>query len=140
MSEYPASIFHLAFTVTDLAAARSFYEDTLGCVSQKSSEDWIILNFFGHKATAYLDRSRPAAAPVHDDDPATRHFGAILTPTDFRELAGRLQAGGQEFMIPPTLRDRRTKNENWIMMLRDPAGNVLEFNAVLHRDKVFAPC
>ena len=140
MAECPVSIFHLAFTVTDLAVARTFYEDTLGCVSRKSSEDWIILNFFGHKATAYLDRSRPATGPVHDDDPAIRHFGAILLPTDFRELADRLQACGQEFMILPTLRDRGTENENWVMMLRDPAGNVLEFNTVLHRDKVFAPC
>ncbi|MGI9354219.1 MAG: VOC family protein [Rhizobiaceae bacterium] len=139
MSECPASIFHLAFTVTDLPAARAFYENTLGCMSQKSSEDWIILNFFGHKATAYLDRSRPAKGPVHDDNPAMRHFGAILSPTDFQDLADRLQACGQEFMIPPTLRDHGTENETWIMMLRDPAGNVLEFNSVLHRDKVFAP-
>ncbi len=140
MSSRPASIFHLAFTVTDLAAARAFYTDALGCVPGISSEDWIILDFFGHKATAYVDRSRSVNEPVHDDDPDMRHFGAILPRSDFQALADRLQARGQEFMIPPTLRDGGTENENWIMMLRDPAGNVLEFNAVLNRDRVFSPC
>ena len=140
LAEASVSIFHLAFTVTDLVATRAFYCDELGCKSKKSSEDWIILDFFGHKATAYLDRSRPATGPVHEDDPAMRHFGAILTEAGFRDLADRLQARGQEFMIPPTLSDRGTQNENWIMMLRDPAGNVLEFNAVLHHDKIFFPC
>ena len=139
MAEVPPAIFHLAFTVTDLSAARTFYEDALGCVSGNASEDWIILDFFGHKATAYLDRSRPASGPVHDDDPDMRHFGAILAPGEFRILAERLKARGHEFIIPPTLRDRGQENENWIMMLRDPAGNVLEFNSVLHRDRVFMP-
>lgn len=139
MSESPGSIFHLAFTVTDIAATRAFYTDALGCALGTSSEDWIILDFFGHKATAYLDRSRPAAGPVHDDDSAIRHFGAILTPVDFRALAERLQARGQKFMIAPTHRDRGTDNENWIMMLSDPAGNALEFNAVLNRNKIFSP-
>ena len=139
MPESPVSIFHLAFTVTDLAAARAFYTDALGCALGKSSDDWIILDFFGHKATAYLDRSRPAKGPAHEDDPNIRHFGAILTPDDFRALAGRLQARGQKFMIAPTQRDRGTDIENWIMMLSDPAGNALEFNAVLHRNKIFSP-
>ncbi len=140
MSNRPASIFHLAFTVTDLAAARVFYTDPLGSAPGISSEDWIILEVFGHKATAYIDRSRSTNEPVHDDDPDMRHFGTILSRSDFLALTDRLQGRGQEFMIPPTLRDGGTENENWIMMLRDPAGNVLEFDAVLSRDRVFSPC
>ena len=33
--------FHLAFPVHDLAAARAFYGELLGCPEGRSSPDWI---------------------------------------------------------------------------------------------------
>ncbi|MHC4846659.1 MAG: hypothetical protein ACYTCU_10935, partial [Planctomycetota bacterium] len=33
--------FHLAFPVHDLAAARTFYGDLLGCPEGRSSERWV---------------------------------------------------------------------------------------------------
>lgn len=103
------------------------------------SDDWIVFNFFGHKVTAYLDRNRPANGPVHDDDPDKRHFGAILDAKDFHELAKRLEASAQKFTVPPTHQNVGTDNEHWIMMLKDPAGNTLEFNSVLNQKKIFLP-
>ncbi|NQZ46148.1 MAG: glyoxalase, partial [Erythrobacter sp.] len=40
--------FHLAFPVHDLAAARKFYGDLLGCSEGRSSAEWIDFNFHGH--------------------------------------------------------------------------------------------
>ena len=103
------------------------------------SNEWIIFDFFGHKATAYLDSNRPANSPVHDEDPDKRHFGVILDSNVFHELAERLIRNAQKFIIPPTQRNPGTENEHWIMMLKDPAGNMLEFNSVLNREKIFLP-
>ena len=33
--------FHLAFTVHDLAAARAFYRELLGCPEGRSAETWV---------------------------------------------------------------------------------------------------
>tara|TARA_B100001093_G_scaffold483639_1_gene516348 strand:+ start:85 stop:507 length:423 start_codon:yes stop_codon:yes gene_type:complete len=139
VSSFRSTIFHLAFTVTDLAAAHAFYTFSLGCSAGKMSDDWIVFDFFGHKATAYLDRNCPANGPVHDDDPDKRHFGVILDAKDFHELAERLGASAQKFTVPPTHQNAGTDNEHWIMMLKDPAGNTLEFNSVLNREKIFMP-
>ena len=35
-----SALFHLAFPVHDLAAARSFYGDMLGCPEGRSSPEW----------------------------------------------------------------------------------------------------
>src|SRR4051812_29532865 len=40
--------FHLAFPVDDLAAARHFYGELLGCPEGRSAEHWIDFNLYGH--------------------------------------------------------------------------------------------
>jgi extradiol dioxygenase family protein len=41
--------FHIAFPVDDLAAARNFYGEILGCPEGRSSEQWIDFDLFGHR-------------------------------------------------------------------------------------------
>ena len=65
-------------------------------------------------------------------------FGLLLSVTDFHELAGRLRAGGIEFVIEPYLRVAGRAGEQWTMFLRDPAGNALEFKALKDGSEVFA--
>ncbi len=40
--------FHLAFPVDDLAAARHFYIEIMGCSVGRSSDHWIDLHWFAH--------------------------------------------------------------------------------------------
>ena len=49
----PMPPFHLAFPVHDLAAARRFYGDFLGCAEGRSSDDWVDFDFFGHQIVAH---------------------------------------------------------------------------------------
>ena len=49
--DYPR--FHLAFPVSDLAEARRFYGDLLGCAEGRSSDDWVDFDFFGHQIVAH---------------------------------------------------------------------------------------
>jgi extradiol dioxygenase family protein len=48
------AIFHLAFPVRDLAQARAFYGDLLGCPEGRSSSHWIDFDFYGHQIVAHL--------------------------------------------------------------------------------------
>src|SRR3546814_17168654 len=46
--------FHLAFPVRDLAEARDFYGNLLGCPEGRSSANWVDFNFTGPPIVAHL--------------------------------------------------------------------------------------
>ena len=48
--------FHLAFPVDDLAKARAFYGDLMGCPEGRSSPEWVDFDFYGHQIVAHLLR------------------------------------------------------------------------------------
>ena len=133
--------FHLAFPVDDLAAARRFYGDLLGCPEGRSADHWVDFNLKGHQIVAHLapDAVRGRAAnPVDGDDVPVPHFGLVLTMRDWETLEERLVEAGVEFVIPPTVRFTGQPGEQATMFLLDPAGNALEFKALADPAKLFA--
>ena len=132
--------FHLAFPVDDLAAARRFYGELLGCAEGRSSKEWIDFDFHGHQIVAHLspeagDRVRN---PVDGHDVPVPHFGLVLDMEEWRALAARLEAAGTDFVIAPTIRFEGKPGEQATMFLRDPAGNALEFKAFADSTQLFA--
>ncbi len=133
--------FHLAFPVDDLAAARRFYGELLGCPEGRSAEHWVDFELHGHQIVAHLT---PEAAPkraaneVDGDHVPVPHFGLVLSMDDWQALADRLQMAGVEFVIEPTIRFQGEPGEQATMFLLDPAGNALEFKAMADPAKLFA--
>ena len=124
--------FHLAFPVDDLAAARRFYGEVLGCPEGRSSERWIDFDFFGHQIVTHLVEHRVDRAgsnAVDGDDVPVPHFGVVLDPSRWNILAERLRAAGTHFIIEPRTRFAGEPGEQSTMFLLDPAGNALEFKA-----------
>jgi extradiol dioxygenase family protein len=137
----PLPPFHLAFPVDDLAAARRFYGELLGCREGRSTGQWIDFDLHGHQIVAHLapDAARPRASnPVDDEDVPVPHFGLVLPMDEWQALAARLDRAGVEFVIPPTVRFAGEPGEQATMFLRDPAGNALEFKAMADPAKLFA--
>jgi len=133
--------FHLAFPVDDLAAARAFYGNLIGCSEGRSSDEWIDFNFHGHQIVAHLAPARTGdAASNHVDGHGVPvpHFGLVLSMDDWKALADKLRAAGTEFIIEPTVRFRDRPGEQATMFLRDPAGNALEFKAMADPEALFA--
>ena len=133
--------FHLAFPVHDLAAARGFYRDTLGCAEGRSSGEWIDFDLFGHQIVAHLDPgAKPVAVanPVDGHDVPVPHFGVVLTMADWRVLADRLAAAGTRFGIAPHIRFAGQPGEQATMFFTDPSGNALEFKAFADDAMLFA--
>lgn len=125
-------LFHLAFPVDDLAAARAFYGGLLGCPEGRSGDDWVDFNFYGHQIVAYHvpgEARRRITSPVDGDDVPVRHFGAILPLDDWQRLAARLRAAGIGFIIEPQVRFAGEIGEQHSMFFLDPSGNALEFKA-----------
>ncbi|MEG0142241.1 MAG: dioxygenase, partial [Comamonas sp.] len=50
------SLFHLAYHVTDLNEARSFYGGILGCREGRSTDTWVDFDFFGHQISLHLGK------------------------------------------------------------------------------------
>lgn len=140
MSAHPR--FHLAVPVHDLAAARAFYGETLGCPEGRSAEHWVDFDLYGHQLVAHLDHSGASAIrltnAVDGDDVPVPHFGVLLDPPTWHELAERLGAAGVEFVIAPHTRFAGEVGEQSTMFFLDPSGNALEFKAFADDGQVFA--
>lgn len=132
--------FHLAIPVHDLEAASSFYGGVLGCEQGRSADTWIDWNLFGHQLVTHVSEGAgiEASNPVDGHDVPVPHFGVILDPPTFHNLARTLQAASCEFVIEPYVRFEGEVGEQWTMFLLDPSGNALEFKAFAHDDQVFA--
>lgn len=133
------AIFHLAFPVTGLEAARKFYVEVLGCNVGRESDRWIDFNFFGHQITAHLSASTQDnnTNPVDGRDVPVRHFGAILDWHDWHDFADRLKKANVEFVIEPHIRFAGQPGEQATLFIRDPSGNVLEFKSFQNPDQIF---
>ena len=137
----PTPLFHLAFPVHDIAMARSFYGGLLECPEGRSSSSWVDFNFFGHQLVAHLapEETRPATSnEVDGDDVPVRHFGVILSMSQWEALAERLRAAGTRFIIEPHIRFQGQPGEQATMFFLDPSGNALEFKAFGDMAQVFA--
>ena len=66
------------------------------------------------------------------------HFGVLLEPSQWRDLAERLSGAGVEFVIEPHTRFAGQVGEQSTMFLLDPSGNALEFKAFADDAQVFA--
>ena len=137
------SPFHLAFPVHDLAAARAFYGELLGCSEGRSSDRWIDYDFFGHQVVAHMvdGVERPDAGDsnaVDGHDVPVPHFGVVLPWEHWHALADRLRTAGVEFDIEPHVRFKGEPGEQATMFLLDPSGNALEFKAFQDMDQLFA--
>src|SRR5476649_374485 len=99
--------FHLAFPVRDLAEARAFYGELLGCPEGRSSTDWVDFDFFGHQIVAHLSPNGSEHQhhnPVDGENVPVRHFGVILSMAEWKRLAARLNDKKISFVIEPGIR------------------------------------
>ncbi len=143
--------FHIAFPVDDLQAARNFYGTILGCPEGRSTDEWIDFNLYGHQIVAHL---RPSAAlttggaadatkPTHGNvvdghQVPIPHFGVVLSPSEWKDLAARVRAAKIPFVIEPYTRFEGQVGEQSTMFFLDPAGNALEFKSFANLSQLFA--
>ncbi len=133
-------LFHLAFPVNDLEAAREFYGNILDCPEGRSSDTWIDFNLFGHQIVAHLSHGAGivSANEVDSDKVPVPHFGIILPMEEWRKLAERLTEKGVKFIIEPKIRFAGETGEQGTMFFLDPSGNALEFKGFSDLNNLFA--
>jgi len=127
-------LFHLAFPVQDLAAAKTFYVDGLGCHLGRASSKALTLALGGHQIIAHLDSvTQPSQKGIYP-----RHFGLLFrSEADWQALADRAQARGLQFYQQPRCRFPGSPLEHLTFFLEDPSGNLLEFKHYRHESAIF---
>jgi uncharacterized protein len=137
--------FHIAVQVRDIAEARGFYKDILGCTEGRSDAAWVDFDLFGHQFVCHLnpalgkDGSIAGHSSLVDGHGVpVPHCGVILRPERWAALAERLRRLEVEFVIEPCTRFKGQVGEQSTMFFRDPSGNALEFKAFRDLSKLFA--
>ena len=132
--------FQLAYHVTDLDAARSFYGGVLGSKEGRTTETWVDFDFFGHQLSLHLGEPFKTAntGKVGDHMVPMPHMGMVLPLDDWRSMADRLTEAGIEFVLPPSVRFEGEPGEQWTMFFRDPSGNPIEVKGFKDFSGIFA--
>jgi uncharacterized protein len=129
--------FHIAVQVRDLAEARRFYGDVLGCTEGRSAAGcWVDFNMYGHQFVCHLNPQLGAhgrlASHVNAVDGQAvpvPHCGVVLEPREWRQLVERLGQHDVEWVIEPYTRFADTAGEQSTLFILDPSGNALEFKS-----------
>lgn len=134
------SLFHFAFNVTDLDAARRFYGALLGCEEGRSTTTWVDFDFFGHQLSLHLGEPFKTSNTGHVGDHLVPmpHFGLVLALPDWETLAQRLSAAKVAFVLEPQVRFEGQPGEQWTMFFLDPFGNPIEIKGFRSLDSVYA--
>jgi uncharacterized protein len=135
------NIFHLAFPVHDLDAAREFYGGVLECKEGRSSDFWIDFDLYGHQIVTHLAPESAGVKATNDvdaDHVPIPHFGIVLPMNEWRTLADKLTEKGVEFIIEPKIRFAGEVGEQATMFFLDPSGNALEFKGFNDFSQIFA--
>jgi uncharacterized protein len=138
--------FHIAVQVRDIAEAREFYRNVLGCAEGRSSPEWVDFNLFGHQFVCHLN---PALGrdgkigshynPVDGHGVPVPHCGVVLEMDHWNELAERLRRHGMKFVVEPYVRFKGQPGEQATLFFLDPSGNALEFKAFKNiQEQLFA--
>ena len=127
-------LFHLAFPIHDVAAAKRFYVDGLGCTLGRESSHAVTFGLAGHQLVAHL-MTEPLP-PQHGIYP--HHFGlTFLSKESWQQFLEQAQGGKLSFYQQPRVRFPETRIEHRTFFLEDPSGNLLEFKHYTHESAIF---
>ena len=128
------ALFHLAFPMHDVARAKHFYIDGLGCTLGRESSHAVTFGFAGHQLVAHLiTEPLPQQPGIYP-----RHFGLVLlSKHSWQQLLEQAQTKNLSFYQQPRVRFPGTRIEHHTFFLEDPSGNLLEFKHYIHESAIF---
>ena len=128
------ALFHLAFPTHDVAAAKRFYVDGLGCTLGRESSHAVMFGLAGHQLVAHLTPEPPPS----QQGIYPRHFGLVLTSQEaWQALVDQAKAKGLTFYQQPRVRFPGTRIEHRTFFLEDPSHNLLEFKHYTNESAIF---
>jgi extradiol dioxygenase family protein len=129
----PADSAPIGVQVRDIAEARRFYQEVLGCLESPGGEQWLDFNLNGHQIVCRLNpqlgKQGRVVSHYHLVDGKyvpVPHCGVVLEMREWRSLAKRLKRHRVKFVIQPYRHLKGTPGAQVTLFLLDPSGNVFE--------------
>lgn len=118
-------VTQVAFTVTNLAKAKTFYRDVLG------------LKFLFDAGTMAFFQCGGVRIMIGEAEKPTASEGTLVyfRVADLEATAQLLESRGVDFVQPPHLVARMKNHDLWMAFLKDPAGNTLGLMSEVARTK-----
>jgi len=132
----PLTPFHVAVQVRDIAEARRFYTQVIGCAEGDGAPDRADFDMYGHQFICHLNpqlgpegRLTPHFKAVDTQAVPVPHCGVVLKRKDWDDLVERLRQYPVEWVIEPQVRYHGSASEQATLFILDPSGNALEFKS-----------
>jgi len=123
----------VAVPVRDLAEARRFYQEVIGCLEGHGDTERIHFTLFGHPIVCRLgspwDRLRRDAQSDTAEARKPTPFSIVLDRKEWHSLARRLRQHRADFTIAPCICFSGRQFEEASLSLLDPSGNAIEFRS-----------
>ena len=135
------TLFHYSFAVNDLAQARKFYGELLGCPEGRRMPGRADFNFFGHHIVAHLspaDIVSEHCKRINNGETPLHHFGVVVPLEEFEKISAKLVKASVEFIAQPEVRQKGSVREQMLMTCRDGCGNAVEFKGLRNITDVYA--
>jgi uncharacterized protein len=119
--------------VRDIAEARRFYEEVLGCLKGPGGEQWFDFNLYGRQVVFRLNprlgkegRVGSHYHLVQGKYVPVSHCCFVLEMRKWRSIVKRLKQHRVKFVIERYRHSKNTAGAQATLFLRDPSGNALE--------------
>jgi uncharacterized protein len=133
--------------IRDIAEARRFYREVLGCLEEPKEAPWLEFNLSGHPIVCRLDSRLGQQGQV------VAHYRLVggkyvpiahcriqLGMGEWRSLAKKLRQHGVKFVIEPYRPIASSPDQQATLLLQDPTGNAIEVQSYCHSAEERALC
>lgn len=129
-----SAIFHLAIPIDNIAQAKQFYADALGCSIGRENRSAVIFNFYGTQLIGHITSEKL----TKQSGIYPRHLGLILpTKSAWQTICDRAVKHQLTFREESKLRFVGKILEHHTFFLEDPFYNLLEFKYYRHPEVIF---
>jgi extradiol dioxygenase family protein len=119
--------------IRDIAEARRFYREVLGCLEGREGDQWLEFNLHGHQILCCLNPQLGKRGRVvsHYDLVDAKYVpiarcGVLLGIREWRALTKRLKQHRVKFVVKSCRRVNSAPGVQATLFLLDPSGNALE--------------
>jgi uncharacterized protein len=151
LSARPQPILRIPFPtgveVRDIAEARGFYREVLGCSEGPSDEQRLNLNLYDHSIVCRLNpqlgrqgRVTSRYHPVDGKYVQVSHCSVVLQITELRSLAKRLKLHKVKFVTEPFRHFKSAPGVQATLFFLDPSGNALMVQSFCNSAEEISRC
>jgi uncharacterized protein len=133
--------------IRDIAEARRFYQEVLGCLEGRKGDQWLDFNLYGHQIVCRLNpqlgKQGRVISHYHLMDGQyvpIAHWGVLLEIRQWRSLAKRLKEHRVKFVIEPYQHAKSAPSVQATLLLLDPSGNALKVQSFCNSAEEFSKC